>query len=240
LTSYLLNIFDSPAYSNLTTSFLRDHFNSSQPDDPSVKYTSVAGRISKMSVFHPLWFPKLVLDAAGESGYAEDADPRNTDSEGKRIYEGNDGLVSVSSAKWGEFIGVVDDCHHWDLRGEGGLLPNGGLIDDKEKKKEFDSALGEHLGLAADAKDLEEKTKSDARKLEKAVNERKSSTWDIAQVGQVLDWVMDLIPGVKGSETGKKQIADAKKEKFEKKKESGFDLARFYGGLMLKLREDGF
>ena len=296
LTSYLLNIFDSPAYSNLTTGFLRDHFNPRTPDSPDVKYISVAGRASKMSVLHPLWFPKLVLDSAAEKRYLNEP--------GK--YEGNDGLVNVSSAKWGEFLGVVDDCHHWDLRGEGGLFPQGGSIGEPSKKESSGSSLpsqppgsasgtgtdgimpggwdwgsltgvGEHLGLASGEQDKmrQHQAEMDAELRQRHAQEKDAgkagtspaatgnksdpSGWDIAQVGgDVFDWVMDLLPGGKGSETGKKQLEDAKREKEqavarsqgksasderrdeEKRRKDKFDLARFYGGLMLKLREDGF
>jgi triacylglycerol lipase len=272
LSRYLLNIFDSPAYSNLTTHFLRDHFNPATANLDSVKYTSVAGRTTKMSVLHPLWFPKLVLDGAAEKGYAEDH------GRSGKEYEGNDGLVSVTSAKWGEFIGAVDPCHHWDLRGEGGLFPNGGTTSHKPEGKPDQSVpggwdwqgglgrgVGEYLGLGGGGE-----TKSTADQASELKQERESgkagtstgSTWDIAQVGQVLDWVTDLLPGGESIETGRKQLADAVREK-EKEERGGkdgeearrdrkegeerdrerrdkFDLAKFYGGLMLKLREDGF
>jgi triacylglycerol lipase len=260
LTSYLLNIFDSPAYSNLTTSFLRD-FNPQCPDSPNVKYTSVAGRTRKMSVLHPLWFPKLVLDAAAENGHAEDKGFSGAD------YEGNDGLVSVSSARWGEFIGAVDPCHHWDLRGEGGLWPQGPTLEKKPQGKPDSNApdgwdwqgnLGDQLGLGLSSTSSKaEQTQRDADKVKETIKGKingDSSSWDIAQVGQVLDWVMDLLPGGKGTETEKRSLANAKKEKEPKEDQSGFittadgtkrrkdkfDLARFYGGLMLKLKDDGF
>ncbi|WVQ96086.1 hypothetical protein IAU59_003187 [Kwoniella sp. CBS 9459] len=293
LTSYLLSIFDSPAYSNLTTSFLRDHFNPSTPDSPNVKYTSVAGRISKMSVLHPLWFPKLVLDAAADNGYAEDESNTIYGPDGKRAYEGNDGLVSVSSAKWGEYIGAVDECHHWDLRGEGGLFPSGAKTSSDEgeikaKKKEQEDqvpgewdwegheaeaakhGVNEHLGLgesaiAAQAQAVMAQYEQDEASAGKAGTSPKSSStppptgtpsssssssWDLAQVGQVIDWVADYLPGDRTSETGKKQLEEAtlekqsqqerEKENSDKRKREKFDLARFYGGLMIKLRDDGF
>ncbi|OCF43890.1 triacylglycerol lipase [Kwoniella heveanensis CBS 569] len=294
LTSYLLSIFDSPAYSNLTTSFLRDHFNPSTPDSPNVKYTSVAGRISKMSVLHPLWFPKLVLDAAADNGYAEDESNTVYGPDGKRAYEGNDGLVSVSSAKWGEYIGAVDECHHWDLRGEGGLFPSGAKTSSDEeelkaqKKEQEDQVPGEwdwegheaehakhgvnaHLGLGESAiarqaqavmakfeQDEASATagkagtppKSSTNSSSDSSSSSSSSSWDLAQVGQVIDWVADYLPGDRSTETGKKQLEEAtlekqgqqekEKENSEKRKKEKFDLARFYGGLMIKLREDGF
>jgi triacylglycerol lipase len=281
MTRYLLNIFDSPAYANLTTSFCRD-FNPETPDDPRVKYVSVAGRTSKMSVLHPLWFPKLVLDAAAEKGYPPDDSGKD--------YEGNDGLVSVKSAKWGEFLGAVDDTHHWDLRGEGGLWPNGlggdepakgkGKKDSKEVEEsannksdevimpggwDWDDSIHEYLGLdltsakekiglgSADSKkDAAKSAQQDKEASGKSGNEGWAATQAAnaaqAQVGQLIDWVTDVLPGSQSTEAGKKRIQDAKDEN---KRERGgtrrkegekdkFDLARFYGGLMLKLRDEGY
>ena len=222
-----------------------------------------------MSVLHPLWFPKLVLDAAAEKGYAEDQG-----LPGKE-YEGNDGLVSVSSAKWGEFIGAVDPCHHWDLRGEGGLFPNGGTTSYKPEGKPDQSVpggwdwqgglgrgVGEYLGLGgASSESGRAKRREDEREMGKAGTSTGSS-WDLAQVGQVLDWVAAFLPGGESIETGRRQLEDARREKEkeerggrdgedarrerkegderDKKRRDKFDLAKFYGGLMLKLREDGF
>ena len=95
-------MFDSPAYANLTTSYLTKIFNPRTPDDPRVRYFSVAGRTGPLNVWHPLWLPKLVLDGA-DGG------------------EGNDGLVSVESARWGEFLGALEGADHWALRGASGI-----------------------------------------------------------------------------------------------------------------------
>jgi triacylglycerol lipase len=262
LTSYLLNIFDSPAYSNLTTHFLQE-FNPSCPDSPNVKYMSVAGRTRKMSVLHPLWFPKLVLDAAAENGHAE------AEGFAGAEYEGNDGLVSVSSSRWGEFLGAVDPCHHWDLRGEGGLWPQGPTLEKKPQGKpdsaapggwDWQGSLGDQLGLGLNASSSKaEQTQKDADKVEATLKSKAKpgadSTWELAQVGQVFDWVRDLLPGGTGAETEKKSLANAKKEKERdedkgnaffiqadgtKRRKDKFDLARFYGGLMLKLKDDGY
>lgn len=310
LTNYLLGLLDSPAYGNLTTHYLNEVFNPATADDPNVKYTSTAGRISRMSVLHPLWFPKLILDAAAERGYAEE--------EGKsgRDYEGNDGLVSVSSAKWGEWLGVVENTHHWDLRGEGGLFPSGGKIGHWEEGRPDPSAPGgwdwgskkkpstataessmentlSDLGNAVGAKagiaqietlrrgveSIAKATGDSAASLKTSISDKlpnvKPDAWDMAQVGQVVDWVADFLPGTDsdGSKVGERQLADARKEKAKeerladsihsatgdqglrqtgdkgprqqgdeekKKQKEKFDLARFYGGLMVKLREDGF
>jgi hypothetical protein len=95
-------MFDSPAYANLTTSYLTKTFNPRTPDDPRVRYFSVAGRAGPLNIWHPLWLPKLVLDGA-DGG------------------EGNDGLVSVESARWGEFLGALEGADHWALRGASGI-----------------------------------------------------------------------------------------------------------------------
>lgn len=255
-TNYLLNIFDTPAYNNLTTAYLRDQFNPNTPDDPNVKYYSVAGRVPKVSILHPLWFTKLVLDSAAEKGYpAEDTLPGHS-------YEGNDGLVSVASAKWGEFLGVVDGCHHWDLRGEGGLWPQGIVNGDKkppmpkpdnneevhmnggwdwEHGVGLDNIPGKDTQLdpAQHAKDL-----AAARAMSPEKKDSSASPFDLATVGQIIDWVGDLFPGDKKQEEPTHQLADARSE-MEANKSSKkvvrekFDLARFYGGLMLRLREEG-
>ena len=101
-TTVLLGMFDSPAYANLTTRYLTNIFNPRTPDDPRVRYFSVAGRTGPLNIWHPLWFPKVVLDGANGR-------------------ESNDGLVSVESARWGEFLGTLEGADHWALRGASGI-----------------------------------------------------------------------------------------------------------------------
>ncbi|KDR82429.1 hypothetical protein GALMADRAFT_237741 [Galerina marginata CBS 339.88] len=135
----LLSIVDSPAYANLTSSFLNDVFNPATPDDPSVKYWSVAGRMSaeSVSVWHPFWLPKMVLDGAEEKEREklkkvweeeEDKGGNRGGGWGKEIpfwaderQWGNDGLVTVQSAQWGEFLGIMEGCDHWEMRGARGI-----------------------------------------------------------------------------------------------------------------------
>ena len=130
-TTLLLSMFDSPAYANLTTTYLNTIFNPSTPDDPRVKYFSIAGRQDNMNVWHPLWLPKVILDGAEEkdrtrlqrearaSGMLGDgASPAPWDQED---LWGHDGLVSVQSARWGEFLGTMEGCDHWQLRGASGI-----------------------------------------------------------------------------------------------------------------------
>lgn len=118
-TTLLLSIVDSPAYANLTSAYLNDVFNPATPDDPSVKYFSVAGRMAGVSIWHPFWLPKIVLDGVEEKHRASlraawEQDTTTTDS-GRPLWAqermwGNDGLVTVQSAKWGEFLGIMEGC----------------------------------------------------------------------------------------------------------------------------------
>ena len=112
-------MFDSPAYANLTTTYLTEMFNPRTPDDPRVRYFSVAGRTGPLNIWHPLWLPKLVLNG--------------TDGE-----EGNDGLVSVHSARWGEFLGTIEGADHWALRGASGI----------ELSVDLPSVVGDGWGLS--------------------------------------------------------------------------------------------
>lgn len=80
-----------------------------------------------MSIWHPLWLPKVILDETerkqrlklkklweqhretggiGVDGEDEDGIPLWAQ---EREW-GNDGLVAVQSAKWGEFLGTMEGC----------------------------------------------------------------------------------------------------------------------------------
>ena len=152
-TTLLLSVLDSPAYANLTSTYLNTIFNPATPDHPNVKYFSVAGRIANMSVWHPLWLPKMVLD-----GF-EERERERLRREGSPLWRrdeewGNDGLVTVQSARWGEFLGVLEGCDHWDLRGARGIdvdLPSisvPGLGGGGKAKDESGKAGGDGWSLA--------------------------------------------------------------------------------------------
>ena len=127
-TTLLLSIFDSPAYANLTTHYLQNVFNPTTPNDAKVKYYSIAARTGAMSLWHPLWLPKMVLDGVEEKDRVREKAEghlRSSSLPPLSPWEiddwGNDGLVSVRSAKWGEFLGTMEGCDHWDIRGSRGL-----------------------------------------------------------------------------------------------------------------------
>ena len=158
-TALLLSLLDSPAYANLTSRYLNDEFNPATPDDPSVKYFSVAGRVSDVNVLHPLWLTKMVLDNFEEKERSRSktlwkervGDTNDWGSNAPPLWAqdgewGNDGLVTVQGAKWGEFLGTLDECDRksrsyinktrladqssdWQMRGARGIefgvdLPN--------------------------------------------------------------------------------------------------------------------
>lgn len=152
-TTLLLSMFDSPAYANLSTTYLNTVFNPSTPDDPKVKYFSIAGRISSMNVWHPLWLPKMVLDGFEEKEKEKGRILSPTLPGHERW--GNDGLVTVQSARWGEFLGILEESDHWSLRGAKGVeigvdLPSvsiPGLTSTSSKPKEGgDEGEGWSLG----------------------------------------------------------------------------------------------
>lgn len=123
-TTLLLSTVDSPAYANLTTTYLNEVFNPSTPNDPNVRYFSVTSRVGSVSVFHPFWFTKLVVDGVEEkerarlaaAALASGQNWKNLPKDGKlpiwadERHWGNDGLVTVQSAQWGEFLGILDNC----------------------------------------------------------------------------------------------------------------------------------
>lgn len=117
-SSYMLSLLDTPAYAMLSTKYMNEVFNPKTPNVEGVKYYSVAARTQSLAIWHPLWLPKLILDAAAESRTAGGEIDGSADALGGAD-QGNDGLVSVESAKWGEFLGVMEGCDHWDLRGGG-------------------------------------------------------------------------------------------------------------------------
>jgi triacylglycerol lipase len=88
-----------PSIYQLSTPYAKK-FNNQIKDDPSVKYFSYGAEFhpTPASMFLITW--KIVFDKEGP----------------------NDGLVSLRSAKWGQFKGYLDDVDHADLINWMGLL----------------------------------------------------------------------------------------------------------------------
>ncbi|KAH8918385.1 alpha/beta-hydrolase [Atractiella rhizophila] len=153
VSSFLLSLLDSPGYSNLIPSYLENTFNPNTPDRQDIKYYSIAARAPKLGMWHPLWLPKLILDSI-ELKRLQNGE--NIPME-KR---GNDALVPVESAKWGEFLGTVE-CDHWDLRGHSGF----------SKPTETKKKAGETETKKVTREELQKK---DETKLEK---EKEDTNW---------------------------------------------------------------
>ncbi|SCU95466.1 LAMI_0F02564g1_1 [Lachancea mirantina] len=84
----------APAIYQLTTSYMED-FNAKTPNDPSIAYFSYG------ACFHPKWFnvfyPSWRIISDLSNG------------------QPNDGLVTVQSSKWGEYLGTLTNTDHLDI-----------------------------------------------------------------------------------------------------------------------------
>lgn len=84
---------EAGAFEQLTTTYMQDSFNPRTPDDPHVRYFSFGSYFNpnRFSVFRTPW--RII-----------------------HVKEGpNDGLVSVASARWGEYKGTLVDVNHLDI-----------------------------------------------------------------------------------------------------------------------------
>ncbi|KAL1922044.1 uncharacterized protein VTP21DRAFT_10686 [Calcarisporiella thermophila] len=112
------HMLDAPAFSNLSTEFLGEHFNPTINDSPDVAYYSYGAAAKDIPFAHPLWIPWTIV----------------TNHEGE-----NDGLVSTKSAKWGQYLGTLE-CNHWDFTNSMGMLTSS-KFDEKEFYAELVSFL---------------------------------------------------------------------------------------------------
>lgn len=206
-------------------------FNPNTPDDPRVRYFSVAGRLSSMNIWHPLWLPKMVLDGYEQRQMEHRQETWRYEDGGERW--GNDGLVTVQSAKWGEFLGILEECDHWELRGARGIEldlwsgggsgegSNGWSLGDwgrfvrawkKEEKRARDvgATLSERQEKhpefdAAKARALDESVKQKEKDHGVADEVVKAST---EKLSAVFDWIVDQVP-VRGSSSSESELAQA-------------------------------
>ncbi|KAG2187334.1 hypothetical protein INT44_005020 [Umbelopsis vinacea] len=120
VVSKVIQSLDTPAYSNLTTDYCKNHFNPNTPDDPTVEYYSY-GASKPLPIWSTLGFPWQVIK----------------EKEGD-----NDGLVSLTSARWGKYVETVP-ADHWELKASPDWYPR---VTSKlkatpptpEKSKDFD------------------------------------------------------------------------------------------------------
>jgi triacylglycerol lipase len=185
MSNYLLKLLDSPAYSNLTPAYLANHFNPLTPDRDDIQYFSIAARAPSMGPWHPLWLPKLILDAA---------DAKRAQSLGYPKSEGNDGLVAIESAKWGKFLGVVDNCDHWELRGAAGLrrpIEAAKQAEEKLTKEAISARSGEDASSQAGLTAIYEKIGQ--LQAERQDDSRPGKS-DSSSASKIASWITKRIP----------------------------------------------
>lgn len=81
------------AFAQLTTEYMTENFNKNVLDDPNVAYYSYGAK-TKPGFASPFFL-------SGEIIQQKEGD--------------NDGMVSVESAKWGEYLGTLDNVDHGDI-----------------------------------------------------------------------------------------------------------------------------
>jgi hypothetical protein len=273
-TTLLLSILDSPAYANLTSSYLNNVFNPATPNDPHVKYFSVTGRTTDMSIWHPLCLPKMVLDElereAKERLKRQHAD--SGDVFAPLTWEqddqwGNDGLVTVQSARWGEFLGTMEGCDHWEIRGARGLEFNvdlstvpltsiagrvgadGWAFGDwskfirawkKQEIQKGSSGAYEFAGASGSSMSSSDPRSRGAR--EEMHKEGESDPVVKAstdKLSAVFDWIIDQVPSTNKSSPGDTSQKQKVKKSAKHELATKLDLERFYVALSRKLYDEG-
>jgi len=254
-TTYLLSMLDSPAYANLTTKYLTEVFNPMTPDNPNVKYFSIAGRCEGVNIWHPLWLPKLVLDGY-ELKLREQPDP--WPRRGPDWQWGNDCLVSIESAKWGEFLGVLDECDHWAMRGASVLDLN---YDFSSVSASIPSLSGIKLGgdgewslldwgrfvrlwrteeskqMASSNQRCSAVVERDGLSAEDAKERENALKTSTDKVSAMLDWIVDQVPLTSREKGG---TSPAGEEGLQKRDIASKEaLERLYVALSKKLYDEG-
>lgn len=84
-----LSAFDKPAFGNLTTEYMTQHFNPTTPNNSNVFYQSYGAHMD-FARLHPLSMPSAIV--------------RRQDGH-------NDGFVSVNSARWGDYVETLNADH---------------------------------------------------------------------------------------------------------------------------------
>ncbi|KAI0108165.1 putative triacylglycerol lipase [Daldinia grandis] len=85
---------DTGAFEQLTPAYMTESFNPRTPDDPSVRYFSYGAMMDRPPLLSPFRHSHNII----------------SDVEGP-----NDGLVSVTSSKWGSYKGTLVGVSHLDL-----------------------------------------------------------------------------------------------------------------------------
>lgn len=202
-----------------------------------------------MNVWHPLWLPKMVLDDFEQ--HHKGSSPILSGIPEHELW-GNDGLVTLQSARWGQFLGIMEQCDHWDLRGAGGPesaleLAATSLSDPETARQPAEAwAFGDWAKFVKAWKREEKKSKDAMPQSELATpdqfpsnNDTRESTFladDVVKastdkLSAVFDWIVDQVPSRSPSTS---QLPSTKSDLSTKE-----DLERFYVALCRKLYEEG-
>ncbi|KIY62174.1 alpha/beta-hydrolase [Cylindrobasidium torrendii FP15055 ss-10] len=241
--TFLISLLDSPAYANLTSTYLNEVFNPNTPDDPNVKYFSIAGRAGNINVLHPLWLPKMVLDGVEKKERERLREAWERDGEtGTRIWQddhqwGSDGMVTIQSAKWGEFLGVIEGADHWEIRGARGLE----FATDFSGKGDWGwlaSAFRRDKNDQATKKALEKKEEKVGVQVKMDKDIKVEDVGAVDKLSAAFDWVIDQVPAPlsKGKDGKEQPVQPPSKPRDLESKE---DLERFYVALTRKLYDEG-
>ncbi|OBZ71448.1 hypothetical protein A0H81_08511 [Grifola frondosa] len=233
-TTLLLSLLDSPAYANLTSTYLTTVFNPSTPNDPAVKYFSVAGRVANMSVWHPLWLPKMVLDGFEERERARLREHGHPAAYAESEW-GNDGLVTLQSAR----PPVRVRARARRREGNGWNLTDWGRFVRAWKREE--KAAAKSAGAQVSERRYEEERAANARENDQGDEVVKSST---DKLSAVFDWIVDQVPSRSSSKGDVAPETAKEREKSRKRAQQNdlatkMDLERFYVALCRKLYDEG-
>lgn len=161
---------------------------------------------------------------------------------------GNDGLVTVQSARWGEFLGVVNGCDHWEIRGAGGMEMNVDLSGISHGTREgwalgdwsrFISTWKKHDKGGLDLAQATNMASSENGETERITQDGRNDPVVRAstdKLSAVFDWIVDHVP----SPGNALPLKDASSNNMAKNDvATKFDLERFYVALTRKLYDEG-
>jgi len=146
-----------------------------------------------------------------------------------QVEKGNDGLVTIQSAKWGEFLGIMEGCDHWEMRGARGF--------NIEFEWDWDE-WGRYIRSWSRKRDAASERVVDEESVER---EMKDST---DRLSAVVDWIVDQVPKEE-KEVGNKakgsieQEESGREERKRNDLSTKFDLEKFYIALCRKLYDEG-
>lgn len=170
---------------------------------------------------------------------------------------GNDGLVTVQSARWGEFLGILSGCDHWEIRGAQGMemhveLPSG-ISNVANRVAGEGWALGDWSRFIG-AWRKQERGASEGLELVQATGIVSSETGETERIRQdgrndpvvkastdklsaVFDWIVEHVPTPGNASSSKEELPPEKTVKNDLA--TKFDLERFYVALTRKLYDEG-